>query len=714
MPAGPWLIGRSPSPQAIAVAAWATATVAWVVWRGVPLERTQVLVICLGGLLAASTGAETGAERGARRVLRDWVPIGIALAAFDLLRGLADELGRPVQVSLPFRLDEALFGGVPSVWLQRQIPPDATWWQVVASLLYASHFIIPFAVAAIVWWRSPVAWLRWRRRFLTVTAVALVIFLAMPVAPPWVASRVGEIGAVRRSAADGWSALGIDIAADVISYGQATTNLYAALPSLHTAYALLTAITIVPLLSRPAGLVTMAYPAALALTLVATGEHYVVDVVAGALLVVGVELYWRRQEPPPVAVRLGGERLARRRPWLWPVLAPLVLAAVIRVVRLDRPRVLVYDEVFYVNDALDLALTGGQPGAFHPPFAKLLIAPFVGVGGFEPVMWRLPMLLCGVAVVGGVGVATWLATADRRVTALAGLLSAVDGLLVVTSRIALLDGVVALCVTGTVVGLVGMLGPGGWSETGRRRWAPVLVLVSAGVGVATKWSVIPAAVMGVSLLMVAVHRRLGWGWTRSVATLAGAFILLTTAAWGPVVLRTGDVPVAGAVARMVDDSLEMARYHVDLERVGGGHASASTWVVQNRSSVMYRRDCAGQQDLTDGVCRSGSVAEARIVAAGNPALWIAGAASLIALAITGRRDPMRRALVAVAAASWLPWTLPGVEPYSYYGAAIAPVLAVTTAVALAGRRQRVWASVAIGTLAGAWLAWRYPDLTALT
>jgi len=76
---------------------------------------------------------------------------------------------------------------------------------------------------------------------------------------------------------------------------------------------------------------------------------------------------------------------------------------------------------------------------------------------------------------------------------------------------------------------------------------------------------------------------------------------------------------------------------------------------------------------------------------------------------------MCRALVALAGASWLPWTLPGAAPYSYYGAAIAPVLAVVTAVALAGRRrQRVWASVAIGTLALAWLAWRYPELTAMT
>lgn len=711
MPARAGLTGRPLSPRAIAVVAWATATVAWVVWRGVPFERAQVLVICLGGLLAARIGA----EGGARSVLRDWVPIGIALAGYDLLRGLADELGRPVQVSLPIRLDEALFGGVPSVWLQRHLPPDATWWQVAASLLYASHFVIPFAVAAYVWWRSPAAWRRWRGRFLTVTAVALAIFLAMPVAPPWIASRAGEIGEVRRSAADGWSALGIDVAADVISYGQATSNLYAAAPSLHAAYALLTALTVVPLLSRPARLVTMTYPAALAFTLVATGEHYVVDVVAGALLVVGVELFWRRQEPPPVDVRTGSDRRARRWPWLGPVLAPMSLAAVIRVVRLDRPRVLVHDEVFYVNDALDLALTGGQPAAFHPPFAKLVIAPFVGIGGFEPVMWRLPMLLCGVAVVGGVGVATWLATADRRLTALSGLLAAVDGLLVVTSRIALLDGVAALCATGTVVGLVGMLGPSGWTETGRRRWAPVLVLAAAAVGVATKWSLIPAAAVAVLVLTIAVHRRLGWGWPRAVATMGGAFILLTTAAWGPVVLRAGDVPVAGAVARMVDDSLEMAEYHVDLERVGGGHASGLTWAVQNHSTVMYRRDCAGQFDLTDGVCRRGSVAEARIIAAGNPVLWIAGAASLIALAITRRRDLMCRALVAVGGASWLPWTLPGADPYSYYGAVIAPVLAVATAVALAGRRQqRVWASVAIGTLALAWLAWRYPELTAMT
>jgi hypothetical protein len=171
-------------------------------------------------LAAASIGARSQWER----LLRDWLPIAAVLAAYDYTRGAADVVGRPVLVRWPADADHILFGDVPTVWFQRHVEPRP-WLAVALSVVYASHFVVPFPVAAYIWWRDREAWERWRRRFLSVTGAALIVFLALPVAPPWVAARVGVIEPVARNAGDGWTLLGLQIADDLISHGQATTDL---------------------------------------------------------------------------------------------------------------------------------------------------------------------------------------------------------------------------------------------------------------------------------------------------------------------------------------------------------------------------------------------------------------------------------------------------------------------------------------------------------
>lgn len=58
----------------------------------------------------------------------------------------------------------------------------------------------------------------------------------------------------------------------------------AAMPSLHAGAALLVALFLWPAVSRLWRVVLLGYAVAMALTLVYTGEHYVVDIVAGWLV----------------------------------------------------------------------------------------------------------------------------------------------------------------------------------------------------------------------------------------------------------------------------------------------------------------------------------------------------------------------------------------------------------------------------------------------
>jgi membrane-associated phospholipid phosphatase len=72
------------------------------------------------------------------------------------------------------------------------------------------------------------------------------------------------------------------------------------MPSLHFAFSLLAAIFVAGLLRSRWRLLVYVYPALMGLTLVYTGEHYVLDLAFGALYAVAVhlalvraELWWR-------------------------------------------------------------------------------------------------------------------------------------------------------------------------------------------------------------------------------------------------------------------------------------------------------------------------------------------------------------------------------------------------------------------------------------
>ena len=72
------------------------------------------------------------------------------------------------------------------------------------------------------------------------------------------------------------------------------------MPSLHTATASLVALYGITRLRHPARWLLLAYPALMSVTLVYTGEHYVVDVLAGYLwagLVMVAASAWEQWRP---------------------------------------------------------------------------------------------------------------------------------------------------------------------------------------------------------------------------------------------------------------------------------------------------------------------------------------------------------------------------------------------------------------------------------
>ena len=280
---------QRPRLRAAALVAYAVAFSVAVGVYGLPFERVQVILWVCGGLAIASLGRERP-----WRAFVDFLPFILLMALYDFTRGAAETLGMPLQWTIPLEVDQALFGGaVPTVWLQeRVLAPETQWWQLVTAATYVSHFVFPFAVAGVLWVRSRPAFVGYARRFLTLSYVGLATYILFPAAPPWRAGQVGFIEPVQRVATQGWSELGLGRAEDFIQTGQATVNLYAAVPSLHAAYTMLIAMFLWRRVRAWWRGLLAAYPLLMAFTLVYGGEHYVSDILLGWVYAGLVMLGW--------------------------------------------------------------------------------------------------------------------------------------------------------------------------------------------------------------------------------------------------------------------------------------------------------------------------------------------------------------------------------------------------------------------------------------
>lgn len=124
-----------------------------------------------------------------------------------------------------------------------------------------------------------------RNAFLATNAIALVVFMLYPVAPPRLAGVSEGFVDTLHNVSD------IDLHGGVFS---GWFNPHAAVPSMHFGYALMIGMVgIVLLRSWPLRLVALAYPVAVFITITGTANHYVIDAVAGGLAVaIGFIAVW--------------------------------------------------------------------------------------------------------------------------------------------------------------------------------------------------------------------------------------------------------------------------------------------------------------------------------------------------------------------------------------------------------------------------------------
>jgi hypothetical protein len=201
-----------------------------------------------------------------------------------------------VRIGYPVRIDRIIgLGELPGARLQRRfgVPGRVRRGEQVLVWAHWLWFFFPHGTAAYVLFRH-------RERFETtalsiyaVFDVGLIGYWVLPTAPPWYAAQQGRAPKMRRMMVEHGEAFWGDSWGPL--YSVLGGNPLAAMPSLHFATSVMAAHQLAALgpLHRVAG---WTYALTLGSALVYLGEHYVIDLIAGAALTETV----RRQGPRAV------------------------------------------------------------------------------------------------------------------------------------------------------------------------------------------------------------------------------------------------------------------------------------------------------------------------------------------------------------------------------------------------------------------------------
>jgi hypothetical protein len=234
---------------------------------------------------AFTTAAASMTARAAGR-LRGWLsarhslPVeGAAVLAlyglYELARGLV--VGDLVQALGNTRDLVALERSV-GLFVEAEVQDAVHALPGLIDLLGISYLTLHLAgtIAVLLWLhqRRPAAFPLVRSTLVIASALALIGYVVFPTAPP----RLSGIGIV-----DTVSGAHVDLNSGLVS---SLYNPYAAVPSMHVGYALVVAASLFRYSGRVVGRVIGAlYPLYVLLVVVATGNHFLVDALAGATVV---------------------------------------------------------------------------------------------------------------------------------------------------------------------------------------------------------------------------------------------------------------------------------------------------------------------------------------------------------------------------------------------------------------------------------------------
>ena len=313
-------VRRSKALRATAWGIVAAGIAAPLVRKRVPLPKTAMQAVAY----AAPIGLSIATRRTrARDVAVCGLQMWAYVSAYKSPHDDPDAQERKTHFRYPIVADRVLgLGELPTVRLQRtlaRVGPQGAEWRTLDKLLVWTHwvwFMVPHGAVAYTLFVAPERFPRAAAMTYTVFNVGATIYWVLPTAPPWYAAEGAyELDGMPSVSLAPTAREGAEVRRMMVEYGEhfwrdgwgplysvLGGNPLAAMPSLHFATSVMAALLLAEV-GPVAGALGSAYAITLGFALVYLGEHYVVDLLAGAALTAAV----RRAAPrlAPVAGRFG-------------------------------------------------------------------------------------------------------------------------------------------------------------------------------------------------------------------------------------------------------------------------------------------------------------------------------------------------------------------------------------------------------------------------
>ena len=210
-----------------------------------------------------------GSSRG---MAKYWIPFISILLSYEALAGIVGSFAASKTVFSIYGIDRFFWGFNLTGWVQTTF--YSTTMTEIASFFYTLHFPLVVVTSGTLWYFRRSLFGKYMVAMIITSYAALVTFILFPTAPPWYQGVAMNL----------YQSTGSAVLPNAMSsaISMIESDQFAVFPSLHTAYVVIFAYFMIKL-DRRLAYVAVPVVAGVLFSTLYLGQHYMIDLIAGAI-----------------------------------------------------------------------------------------------------------------------------------------------------------------------------------------------------------------------------------------------------------------------------------------------------------------------------------------------------------------------------------------------------------------------------------------------